>query len=121
MGQDPQYVRWKDYFGLALSPVTIYSQQIIDFLCWHFGAESLESIDLGGASTCQDDIINLMNIAFLQDYSKYNPLFKKVKEDMSRDIVFLDLCKFLNTNSINSSINPNLQNSSIQMSFSCPR
>ena len=64
------------------------------------------SIDVGGAYNCQVDIINLMNIAFLQDCSKYNPLFEKVKEDISRDIVFLDLCKFLNTNSINSSLNP---------------
>ena len=47
---------------------------------------SLESIDLGGGYTCLDDIINLMNIVVLQDYSKYNPLFKKVKDDTSRDI-----------------------------------
>ena len=52
----------------------------------------LVSIDLGGAFTCQDDIISLMNIAFLQDYSKYNSLFEKVKEDTFGHIVFLVLC-----------------------------
>ena len=63
------------------------------------------SIDLGGAYTCQDDIIKLMNIAFLHDCSKYNPLFEKVKEDTSKDIISLVLCKFANTNSIKLSLN----------------
>ena len=50
-----------------------------------------------------------MNMAFSQDFSKYNTFFEKVKEDVSRDIVFLDICKFSNTNSINSSLKFRIQ------------
>ena len=43
----------------------------------------------GGAYTCQDDIFNLMNTALLQDYSKYSPLFKKVKKTCLDILFFL--------------------------------
>ena len=43
------------------------------------------SLTLMEGSTVKCDIINFMNIAILQDYSKYNSLLKKVKENMSRD------------------------------------
>ena len=46
----------------------VYSQKIIDFYAGSWVGSPSEY--LGGAYTCQDDTINLMNIAFLQDYLK---------------------------------------------------
>ena len=84
------------YFGLAWSPVPICSQQVtsIDFYVGSWEHEGpIQSIDLGGAYTCQDDI-KFMNIAFLQDYSKYSPLFEKVKKTSLEKLFFLIYANF---------------------------
>ena len=93
--QDPQYVAWKDFLGwLDHQLLSTHSSLLVLILMLAVGCRGLCSIDLGGAYTCQDDIIKLMNIAFLQNCSKYSPLFKKVKKSCLEILFFLIYANF---------------------------
>ena len=88
--QGPQYARWKDCFWFLSS----HTRFLIFMLAVSWGSPLL-NLDLydqillsvalllirgvfkkGEAYTCQENIIKLMNIAFLTN-SKYSPLLKK--------------------------------------------
>ena len=51
----------------------------------------------GGALTCQDDIKKLVNISFYEDYGKYTPFWKKIKEGTSGEFADLYVQRFSET------------------------